>query len=103
MGKRVGTPSLDIYILQTPDPLGTSERLYVSNEEYHCNPQVCTVWQASELKSFVNVTFGEGWVLAPIGAPSFLSRVYGADWNVTVRAHNWALVQGKGFEARSFD
>ena len=29
----------------------------------------------------------------------YLERVYGEDWNITVRPHNWASQHGEGFEA----
>ena len=35
----------------------------------------------------------------PRGAVWYLQRVYGEDWNITVRPHNWASQHGEGFEA----
>ena len=43
--------------------------------------------------------FGLSWARVPLGAASYLERVYGGDWNVTVRPHGWAAQRGEGFEA----
>lgn len=94
----VGTPALDVYIVETPEAQGRRERRYVSNEEFHCNARVCDqVWQPQELAGFASVAFGAGSVRVPSGAGAYLSRVYGADWNATVRPHRWASRFGGGF------
>ncbi|CAE7365138.1 unnamed protein product [Symbiodinium necroappetens] len=86
--QRVGTPALDIYVVQTPSDSG-GERYYISNDQFHCNVRVCNVsisehpaaeryWLNTELTSFY--------------------EAYGDDWNVTVRPHRWEARHGNGFE-----
>lgn len=95
--RRVGLPSLDVYLLEFTTRNG--ELVYLSNEEFHCNMVRCVQrWQASELSSFRSVPFGLSKVRVPIGAESYLDRAYGPDWNLTVRPHRWAAEQH--FEAR---
>ncbi|CAK0834025.1 unnamed protein product, partial [Prorocentrum cordatum] len=95
--QRVGKPSLDIFVVETPSQK-PEDRYYISNDEFHCNKKVCTqVWKAGELASLRSVAFGAGSVWVPIGASSYLSRVYGEDWSVTVRPHRWAAELGHGF------
>ena len=36
----------------------------------------------------------------PLGAANYLERVYGEDWNTTVRPHGWASQHGEGFEPK---
>ncbi|CAE8660530.1 unnamed protein product, partial [Polarella glacialis] len=98
--QRVGAPALDVYVLENPEEGQGAERHYISNDEFHCNKKVCTQkWRAAELASFYMVPFGDGQVRVPVGAPDYLSRVYGDDWNTTVRPHRWAAAHGEGFEA----
>ena len=98
--RRLGSPTMDIYIVQSPEAGGGPKRYYVSNEEFHCNERVCTqVWGAEEMLPLLEVPFGEGLVRAPAGAAAYLSRVYGDDWNTTVRPHGWMDRQGRGFDA----
>merc|ERR1712232_152421 len=64
--QRVGTPALDIYIVQGPGTGGGADRYYVSNEEYHCNRKVCVqVWKAPELAAFQDTAFGSSSVRVP--------------------------------------
>eukprot|EP00928_Gymnodinium_smaydae_P032368 TRINITY_DN23463_c0_g1_i1.p1 TRINITY_DN23463_c0_g1~~TRINITY_DN23463_c0_g1_i1.p1 ORF type:complete len:592 (+),score=91.16 TRINITY_DN23463_c0_g1_i1:142-1917(+) len=98
---RIGTPSLDVYVVDHTAN-GAGEQAYVSNEDFHCNLKICTqLWFSSELESFRQVQFGSSKVWVPIGASSYLDRVYGTDWNTTVRSHRWASDNqlGHGFEA----
>mmetsp|Transcript_113216 Transcript_113216/g.365833 ORF Transcript_113216/g.365833 Transcript_113216/m.365833 type:complete len:545 (-) Transcript_113216:101-1735(-) len=96
--QRVGSPSLDVYLVQSPVD-NVEQRYYISNEEYHCNAKVCTqVWKDVELGAFQEVPFGLSRVKVPVGAPAYLTRVYGHDWNTTVRAHGWVARLGLGFE-----
>lgn len=53
-----------------------------------------------ELQSFYEVPFGLTVARVPSGAASYLERVYGWDWNITVRPHGWASQHGEGFEAK---
>jgi len=97
--RRVGTPALDVYILEAAGA-DASKRHYVSNEEFHCNSNVCTqYWTQAELSEFNEVVFGLSRVAVPAGAQSYLDRVYGDDWNRTVRPHRWAEIHGHGFQA----
>eukprot|EP00930_Biecheleria_cincta_P078172 TRINITY_DN65581_c0_g1_i1.p1 TRINITY_DN65581_c0_g1~~TRINITY_DN65581_c0_g1_i1.p1 ORF type:complete len:316 (+),score=33.99 TRINITY_DN65581_c0_g1_i1:56-949(+) len=96
----VGTPSLDIYLMQTPGEGQGADRHYVSNTEFHCNVRSCIqFWKQSELQSFYEVPFGLGSAMVPFGAADYLERAYGDDWNVTVRPHRWASQHGETFEA----
>lgn len=96
--QRVGTPALDIYVVQTPEA-SQSERYYISNDVFHCNTLSCTqYWTRWELSEFYDVPFGLSTAKVPRGAAWYLDRVYGADWNVTVRPHNYASQHGEGFE-----
>ncbi|CAK9087375.1 Uncharacterized protein SCF082_LOCUS41306 [Durusdinium trenchii] len=98
--QRVGTPSLDIYLVQTPED-GRAERMYISNDVFHCNELSCQqYWNRWELQSFYEVPFGLTVARVPSGAASYLERVYGWDWNITVRPHGWASQHGEGFEAK---
>mmetsp|Transcript_9473 Transcript_9473/g.33530 ORF Transcript_9473/g.33530 Transcript_9473/m.33530 type:complete len:613 (+) Transcript_9473:51-1889(+) len=91
----VGSPALDVYVVETPESRGQRDRHYVSNEEFHCNERVCTqVWRPSELASFASVPFGSGHARVPVGAATYLGRVYGDDWNTTIRPHRWASHHG---------
>ncbi|CAE7675367.1 unnamed protein product [Symbiodinium microadriaticum] len=96
--QRVGTPALDIYVVQTPSDSG-GERYYISNDQFHCNVRVCKrYWLNTELTSFYEVPFGQSRAKVPIGSANYLSRAYGDDWNVTVRPHRWEARHGNGFE-----
>eukprot|EP00439_Symbiodinium_sp_Y106_P038684 s853_g4.t1 len=96
--QRVGTPALDIYVVQTPSDSG-GERYYISNDQFHCNVRVCKrYWLNTELTAFYEVPFGQSRAKVPIGSADYLSRAYGDDWNITVRPHRWEARHGNGFE-----
>eukprot|EP00928_Gymnodinium_smaydae_P048107 TRINITY_DN32147_c0_g1_i1.p1 TRINITY_DN32147_c0_g1~~TRINITY_DN32147_c0_g1_i1.p1 ORF type:complete len:616 (+),score=125.20 TRINITY_DN32147_c0_g1_i1:48-1895(+) len=98
--QRVGTPSLDIYIVQTPaGPESTADVHYVSNERFHCSERRCdAIWRPGELDAFAEVPFGHGRARVPIGAEPHLTRVYGDDWRDTIRPHRDDVASGRGFE-----
>ncbi|CAE7533044.1 unnamed protein product [Symbiodinium sp. CCMP2456] len=96
--QRVGTPALDIYVVQTPSDSG-GERYYISNDQFHCNVRVCKrYWLNAELTGFYEVPFGQSRAKVPIGSADYLSRSYGDDWNITVRPHRWEARHGNSFE-----
>merc|ERR1712176_1148027 len=96
--RRVGWPTLDVYIVDTA--IADGFHRYISNEEYHCNQNVCTqLWAVEELETFRKVNFGLSQVSVPIGAETYLGRVYGDDWKSIVKPHRWASeTYGDGFE-----
>ncbi|CAE7394439.1 unnamed protein product [Symbiodinium natans] len=62
--QRVGTPALDIYVMQTPSDAG-GERYYISNDLFHCNPRSCRrYWLNTELAAFYEVPFGQSPMLS---------------------------------------
>eukprot|EP00929_Paragymnodinium_shiwhaense_P072071 TRINITY_DN36587_c0_g1_i2.p1 TRINITY_DN36587_c0_g1~~TRINITY_DN36587_c0_g1_i2.p1 ORF type:complete len:537 (+),score=111.32 TRINITY_DN36587_c0_g1_i2:125-1735(+) len=87
--RRVGTPSLDIYIVHQDLQGGGGHRQYLSNAVFHLHGMRRYTWFSEELDSFERVPFGSTQVRVPRGSVAYLDRVYGADWNDLVRPHGW--------------
>eukprot|EP00913_Durusdinium_trenchii_P019254 g18096.t1 len=101
-GSAAGGPELVAAAAARGDAFdGRAERMYISNDVFHCNELSCQqYWNRWELQSFYEVPFGLTVARVPSGAASYLERVYGWDWNITVRPHGWASQHGEGFEAK---
>merc|ERR1712232_939098 len=87
--RRVGTPSLDIYIVHKHLEQFGVERQYLSNAIFHLQGMRQYTWMLHELEGVQNVPFGETVVPVPVGSVAYLNRVYGPDWADVVRPHGW--------------